>query len=154
MRSFLVAWIIALLAFPVAAAAADDSASAAPEDPVLQQARDAIARRDYTAAAGVLRDAVGRMPGNAEYHNLYAYALRKGPNPDMDLVFRHYNEALRLTPKNRAAYEYLGEAYLMVGNVQKAREQLAQLDRLCFFGCSEYTELKQAVAEYEAKQQR
>jgi len=41
-----------------------------------------------------------------------------------------------------------------VGNVQKAREHLTQLDRLCFFGCAEYTSLKQAVRDYESKQKR
>ena len=39
----------------------------------------------------------------------------------------------------------------MVGNVQKAREHLTQLDRLCFFGCEEYSSLKNAIREYEAK---
>ena len=141
--------IIALLVLPLALQANDDPAAAA--DPVLQQAREATARRDFAAAAALLRDAVAKTPSNPEYHNLYAYAVRKGPNPDMDLVFKHYHEALRLAPRHRGAHEYIGEAYLMVGNVQKAREHLAQLDRLCFFGCEEYSSLKQAIREYEAK---
>jgi DNA-binding SARP family transcriptional activator len=80
--------------------------------------------------------------------------VRKGPDPDLDLAFKHYNEALRIEPKHRGAHEYIGEAYLMVGNVQKARAHLTQLDRLCFFGCEEYTSLKQAVRDYEAKLKR
>jgi tetratricopeptide (TPR) repeat protein len=146
--------IIALLVFPVAVLAAPDADSAAPADPVLQQAGEATARQDYAAAAAILREALARTPDNAEYHNLYAYAVRKGPNPDMDLVFKHYKEALRLNPKHRAAHEYIGEAYLMVGNPGKAKEHLAQLDRLCFFPCGEYSDLKKAVAEYEVKQKR
>ena len=100
-------------------------------------------------AQNVLRDAVARNPQNAEYHNLYAYSMRMGPNPSMDLVFRHYNEALRLDPKHRGAHEYIGEAYLMSGNVAKAKEHLAQLNRLCTLGCEEYSALKMAVAQYE-----
>ena len=142
--------IIALLAFPVALQAADDPDSAA-SDPVLQQAREAASRKDYAAAAKILRDALARTPANPDYHNLYAYTVRKGPAPNLDLVFKHYNEALRLEPKHRGAHEYIGEAYLMVGNVQKAREHLTQLDRLCFFGCEEYSSLKKAIGEYEAK---
>ena len=46
--------------------------------------------------------AVAADPSNANYHNLYAYSLRKGANPDMSLVFKHYNEALRIDPKHRA----------------------------------------------------
>jgi tetratricopeptide (TPR) repeat protein len=72
----------------------------------------------------------------------------------MDQVFKHYDEALRLQPKSRNAHEYIGEAYLMVGNLPKAKEHLAQLDKLCFFPCSQYSDLKKAVADYEAKQKQ
>ena len=119
------------------------------KDPAMEQARAAIAKEDWTRAQGVLRDAVARNPQDADAHNLYAYSMRKGPNPSMDLVFRHYNEALRIEPKHRAAHEYLGEAYLMSGNLPKAKEHLVQLDRLCTFGCEEYTKLKKEVAAYE-----
>jgi tetratricopeptide (TPR) repeat protein len=145
--------MIALLVWPVAVLGADYGAPA-PADPVLSAARDAAARQDFTNAAALMREAVATAPANADYHNLYAYAVRKGPNPDMDLVFRHYQEALRLEPKHRGAHEYIGEAYLMVGNVAKAKEHLARLDQLCFFGCAEYTDLKKAVATYEARQKR
>ena len=120
-----------------------------PKDPALEQARDAISRQDWGKAQGILREAVVRNSQDASAHNLYAYSMRKGPNPQMDLVFRHYNEALRIDPKHRAAHEYLGEAYLMSGNVPKAKEHLAQLDKLCTFGCEEYTKLKKEVAAYE-----
>ncbi|MDH4175094.1 MAG: tetratricopeptide repeat protein [Betaproteobacteria bacterium] len=141
--------IIALLVISPALQAADDPAAAA--DPLLQQAREAAARKDFAAAAALLRDALAKTPENPEYHNLYAYAVRKGPDPNMDLVFKHYHEALRLAPKHRGAHEYIGEAYLMVGNLPKAREHLTQLDRLCFFGCEEYSSLKKAIQAHEAK---
>ena len=121
------------------------------KDPALEQARAAIGKQDWAGAQNVLREAVARNPQNADYHNLYAYSMRMGPNPAMDLVFRHYNEALRLDPKHRAAHEYIGEAYLMAGNVAKAKEHLGELDRLCTFGCEEYTKLKKDVAAYEQR---
>ena len=120
-----------------------------PKDPKLEQARNAIGKQDWAGAQNILREAVARNPQSADYHNLYAYSIRKGANPAMDLVFRHYNEALRLDPKHRGAHEYIGEAYLMSGNVGKAKEHLAQLDRLCTFGCEEYTKLKKDIAAYE-----
>ena len=126
-----------------------DTPKPEPKDPALEQARAAIGKQDWTGAQKILREAVARNPLDADSHNLYAYSIRKGPNPAMDLVFRHYNEALRLDPKHRAAHEYLGEAYLMSGNVPKAKEHLAQLDKLCTFGCEEYTALKKEVAAYE-----
>jgi tetratricopeptide (TPR) repeat protein len=137
---------------PLAVIAADDPA--APTDPVLISVKDATARQEYAKASEILRGALAKAPDNANYHNLYAYSLRKGTNPDMDLVFKHYNEALRLDPKHRGAHEYIGEAYLMVGNPGKAKEHLARLDKLCFFGCGEYSDLKKAIRDYEAKQKR
>ncbi len=47
---------------------------------------------------------------------------------------------------------YLGEAYLLSGNLPKAKEHLAQLDKLCTFGCEEYTKLKKEIAQFEQRQ--
>jgi len=125
--------------------------SAKAEDPAVKTAKAALTAGDYASAQLSLKVALAADPGNADLHNLYAYSLRKGASPDMELVFKHYNEALRLDPKHRGAQEYIGEAYLMVNNPGKAKEHLAALDKLCFFGCSEYNELKKAIAAYEAK---
>src|SRR5262245_53607045 len=108
-------------------AATPDPSGTRPTDPVLDAATTAINAENWPSAQGYMKDLVARNPGDAEFHNLYAYTLRKGPNPDMSLVFKHYNEALRLDPKHRGANEYLGEAYLMVNNLPKAKEQLATL---------------------------
>jgi tetratricopeptide (TPR) repeat protein len=131
--------------------AAGDPVTVETKDPVLEKVGAATKRQDWTGAAGVLKEALATDPNNASYHNLYAYSLRKGANPDMNLVFKHYNEALRIDPKHRGAHEYIGEAYLMVGNVAKAKEHLSTLDKLCFFPCVEYTDLKKSIAEYEKK---
>jgi tetratricopeptide (TPR) repeat protein len=131
--------------------AAGDPVTTAPKDPVLEKATAATQRKDWATAQSVLKDAVAANPSNASYHNLYAYSIRKGANPDMNLVFKHYNEALRIDPQHRGAHEYIGEAYLMVGNVAKAKEHLSQLDKLCFFPCVEYTDLKKSIAEHEKK---
>ncbi len=146
-----------LLCWALWAGAADGGGGSAPawsnkaEDPAVQTGRAAIAAGDYVAAQLALKVALAADAGNADLHNLYAYSLRKGANPDMALVFKHYQEALRIDPKHRGAQEYIGEAYLMVDNPAKAKEHLAALDKLCFFGCDEYTELKKAIAAYEAK---
>ena len=123
-------------------------------DPVIAAARAAIDQQDWAGAQSGLKQALAANPNKADYHNLYAYSLRKGPNPDMAVVFSHYTEALRIDPKHRAAHEYSGEAYLVVGDLPKAKAHLAALDRLCFFGCEEYTDLKKAVAQYESSGKR
>jgi len=136
---------------PLLAAGDPGGAAATPErkDPVMEKVAAATSRQDWAGAQGVLKEALSADPNNANYHNLYAYSIRKGANPDMNLVFKHYNEALRLDPKNKGAHEYIGEAYLMVGNVAKAKEHLGQLDKLCFFSCAEYADLKKSISEYE-----
>lgn len=143
--------MVALLAAAQVAFAADTSPAPRANDPYLERFDAAKGRQDWAAAAAVMKEAVAAKADNADYHNLYAYALRKGGTREMDQVFMHYNEALRLDPKHRGAHEYLGEAYLMVGNVAKAKDELAALDKLCFFGCSEYNDLKAAISRYEAR---
>ena len=151
MKSLFRPSILAGLFCAGAALAAGDPVTTETRDPVLEKASAATKRQDWAGAQSVLKEGLASDPNNANYHNLYAYSVRKGANPDMNLVFKHYNEALRIDPKHRGAHEYIGEAYLMVGNVQKAKEHLGQLDKLCFFPCIEYTDLKKAIAAYEAK---
>jgi tetratricopeptide (TPR) repeat protein len=151
-RARTLALALCCIAGAAVAAGADSSSDAKPvTDPVITSARAAIAKQDWKGAQSGLQQALAANPNNADYHNLYAYAVRKGPDPDMKLVFTHYNEALRIDPKHRAAHEYIGEAFLQVNDLPNAREHLAALDRLCRFGCEEYTDLKKAVAAYEAK---
>ena len=38
----------------------------------------------------------------------------------------------------------------MTGNLAKAEERLAALDKACFLPCEEYKDLKNAVARYKA----
>ena len=157
MKNAIPSLIVVLLAgfcslpFTAHAAGGGGDMDAPPPDPAVASARKAIAAKDWTLAAAVMREALAARPGNAEYHNLYAYALRKGPNPDMKEVLRHYEEALRIDPGHRNAHEYIGEAYLQVGNLAEAREHLAALDKLCWLPCKQYSELKEAVEAYEAK---
>jgi len=154
-RHFRMLGLAVLLIAPLPAlAAGGEEPSTTAKDPVIEQALAANAAKDYVRSAAILKDAVTRNPNNADYHNLYAYALRKGPNPEWSLVFKHYEEALRIDPDHRKAHEYLGEAYLMTGDLAKAKEQLAALDRLCTFGCDEYSDLKKSVAAFEQIKRR
>src|SRR5688572_5037838 len=102
MKSIFRPLILAGLLVGGAALAADSGpAREEPGDALLGQARDAVKRQDWPAAANLLKEAVAVNPGSADTHNLYAYSLRKGANPDMNLVFKHYNEALRIDAKHR-----------------------------------------------------
>lgn len=143
--------IFALVAANVVYAADSSAPATTRADPVMERYSAAAERQDWKSAAATMSEALAANPRNADYHNLYAYSLRRSGSGDMDIVFKHYNEALRIDPKHRGAHEYIGEAYLMVGNVAKAKEHLSALDKICFFGCSEYSDLKKAISEAETK---
>ena len=151
-QRILMAFVFAL-PFAAQAAGGDEPKTARewPADPVISKMQSLGKGNDWPAAVSLMKDAVTKNPQNADYHNLYAYSMRKGAGADMNLVFKHYGEALRIDPRHRGAHEYIGEAYLMVGNVGKAKEHLGQLDKICFFGCSEFTELKSAISDFETK---
>ncbi|MCX7141165.1 MAG: tetratricopeptide repeat protein [Proteobacteria bacterium] len=145
--------ISAALCVPLALAAPSETESPrfapAPVDPDYAAGKQALEAKDWKAAVAAFGKAVEKEPGNANAQNFLAYSYRKSGN--LELAFKHYNEALRLEPKHRGAHEYIGEAYLMAGNLAKAEEHLGVLDRLCTFGCEEYTDLKKAVAEFKQK---
>lgn len=119
------------------------------EDPDYVAGKQAVASMNWQAALASFSKAAAKDPKSANAQNYLGYTYRK--LGQLDLAFKHYGEALRLNPQHRGAHEYLGETYLLVGDLPKAEEQLKELDRLCFFPCEEFTELKNAVAEYKQK---
>src|SRR5262249_32137287 len=85
-------------------------------------------------------------------YNWLAYSTRK--NGDAAKAIPIYEKALAIDPKHRGAHEYIGEAYLVLGDLPKAKQHLAILDKLCFFPCEEYSDLKNAVHDYESSSGR
>lgn len=117
-------------------------------NPDFDAGRKAVDARDWKGAVALFQKVVARDPKNADAFNYLGYAYRN--LGDYDSAFRHYGQALALDPKHKGAHEYIGEAYLKTGNLAKAEEHLAALDRICIFGCAEYTELKTKVAAFKA----
>jgi Flp pilus assembly protein TadD len=137
------------LALGPAAAVADptDEEQAVGVDPDVATGRAAIEARDWPPAIRALSSAALRDTRNADIQNHLGYAYRH--TGQMDLAFRHYQRALQLNPRHRGAHEYIGEAYLMVGDLTSAKQHLARLDSLCFFSCEEYRDLKKAIESFE-----
>ncbi|HEV8310487.1 MAG TPA: tetratricopeptide repeat protein [Methylomirabilota bacterium] len=126
----------------------DPFGSSTREDPDYTAAVKAIKAGDFSAASRLLEGVTTRDGQNADAYNWLAYAIRRGGDPERSIPL--YEKALVLDPRHRGAHEYIGEAYLALDNLPKAREHLARLDKLCFFPCSEYRDLKEAVEAYEA----
>lgn len=121
---------------------------AKPADPDFTAGVKAIDSGQYAAAIPLLRKATARDGTNADAYNWLAYATRRNGDPAASIPI--YEKALTIDPKHRGAHEYIGEAYLTLDNLPKAKEHLGRLDKLCFFPCSQYRDLKKAVEAYES----
>ncbi len=127
---------------------AADTPAVEPAADKLSQARSHIQAKRWSAAIEELKRV--NASASADWNNLMGYSLRKQATPDLDGAERFYNEALRIDPRHRGALEYSGELYLMKGDLARAEQRLAALDKACTFGCEEYTDLKNAVARFKA----
>ena len=118
-----------------------------PEDPEYATAVQAIDAKLYARAIPLLENVVKRDPSNADAYNWLAYATRKNGDPKAAIPI--YQKALAIDPKHLGAHEYIGEAYLQVNDLANAKKHLKRLDKLCFFSCEQYRDLKKAVEAYE-----
>ena len=128
--------------------AADTAPEPSPANDKLAAARAEIQAGRWMAAIEALKKV--NDTGSADWNNLMGYSWRKAKQPDYAAAERYYDEALRIDAKHRGALEYSGELYLMKGDLAKAEERLARLDKACFMPCEEYTDLKKAVARFKA----
>ncbi len=124
---------------------AGDSSPPTPRDLELEKAKTAIARKDWPGALSVLEAYTVANPRSADGFNLLGYSLRNQKKYDEALVA--YKQALTLDPKHKGAHEYIGIAYIQMGQLDKAKEHLASLDKICTFSCEEYRDLKKAIAQ-------
>jgi Flp pilus assembly protein TadD len=118
-------------------------------DPDFALGLKALSGEDWTGAISMLAPAALRDARNADIQNYLGYAhyrLRQ-----LDAAFEHYRLALTLNPRQRSAHEHLGEAYLVVGNLAKAQEHLAALERICLVPCEQYDGLRKAIDKYRSR---
>ena len=148
--------MMTLLAAALSISAADSAradpsrgnSTVAPRDSQYAEAERAVKRGDYPAAIRLLEGVVAKDQRNADGYNLLAYSIRKSGDPAKSIPI--YEKAPAIDPKHKGAHEYIGEAYLALGELDKAKQHLAMLDKLCLFPCEEYTDLKKAVQAYES----
>jgi tetratricopeptide (TPR) repeat protein len=142
---FGIAGLCAVAILPVATAsvalAVDNMEST--DAPDLTSVRAKIDAKDYTGALAELRD-LAEDYQQADVYNLMGFTLRK--TGDYRTSLTYYTKALELQPDHKGAHEYLGELYVETGDMTKAKEQLAELTRLCPSGCEELDDLTKAVA--------
>ena len=125
----------------------DSAASTLDRDYVA--GRKALESNNWNAAIKSLSAAARRNPGNADIQNYLGFAYRKAAK--LDLAFKHYKQALSLDPRHRGAHEYIGEAYLMKGDLKSAEKHVAALREICSLPCEELTDLEREIAKHVKK---
>jgi tetratricopeptide (TPR) repeat protein len=136
---------LAPVLLPVPAYAVDNMSST--DAPDLTSVRAKIKAQNYVAALAELRD-LAEDTQQADVYNLLGFTLRK--TGDFKTSLTYYTKALELQPDHKAAREYLGELYIETGNIEKAKEQLAILAKLCPGGCEEREDLRKAISAKSA----
>jgi len=138
-------WISAVLVglslASTAALAVDNVTSR--EAPDLTSVRAKIKAKDYKGALAELTPML-ETHQNADVYNLMGFSLRK--TGDYKQAYTFYRKALDFEPEHKGALEYLGELYVETGQVDKARENLVLLKKLCPGGCEELADLEHAIA--------
>jgi Flp pilus assembly protein TadD len=139
---------LAVLAPLSASANLGEEDSSESKDPNWVEGKRAVEAKDWKRAADLLSKAAASEPMNADIQNWLGFAQRKQGN--FDAAFAAYNKALKLNPSHKSAHEYIGEAYLMTGNVAQAEQHLVELQKLCSpIPCEQLKDLKRAVEEYK-----
>jgi tetratricopeptide (TPR) repeat protein len=103
--------------------------NAGAEDGDFQTALSAVAQKDWDGAIDALEKVIERRPFDDDAYTLLGYAYRK--RGDYAASIGSYWDALELNPHHRGALEYLGEAYLELGERQRAMKMLDRLAAVC-----------------------
>lgn len=104
---------------------------------VYEAGRDLAYAGRYDEAIAVLETATNKE--DPRILNFLGYANRKSGRVNVGLGY--YAEALRVDPDYTLAREYLGEAYIQIGDLGKARAQLLQIEQRKGKNCPEYRAL-------------
>jgi tetratricopeptide (TPR) repeat protein len=106
------------------------------------EGKTAEAAKRFAKALERFEEAVKLDAAYADGWNMVGYCARQVG--DLNRAFDAYDRALAIDPDHEEAHEDLGEAYLAIGNVEKAEEQLAWLREK---GSEEAEELAEAIAK-------
>jgi tetratricopeptide (TPR) repeat protein len=111
--------------------------------PDLTSVRAKVKAKDFKAAIAELTPML-ETHQHADVYNLLGFSLRK--TGDAKQAYTFYRKALEFDPEHKGALEYLGELYVETGQIDKARENVVLLKKLCPTGCEELADLEQAIA--------
>jgi tetratricopeptide (TPR) repeat protein len=115
--------------------------------PDLTAVRAKIKAKNYNAALVDLKVIVATSQ-HPDVYSLMGFALRKTGDRVQSMTY--YRKALDADPTHKGALEYQGELYVELGQIDNAKANLSKLNRLCWFGCEERDDLKEAIEHASA----
>ena len=110
--------------------------------PSLKEIKKTIDDHKYSDAIKSLKKYIKEHSRSADAYNYLGFSYRKSGN--LPEAFKAYEKALALDPKHLGAHEYLGEAYLMNKEPEKAKAILIKLKGICG-DCEESRDLEEAI---------
>jgi tetratricopeptide (TPR) repeat protein len=139
--AFLLSLLLTGAAFGVPSALAVDNVTSK-DAPDLTSVRAKIRAKDFKAALAELTPMLATYQ-HADVYNLMGFSLRK--TGDYKQAYTFYRKALDFNPEHKGALEYLGELYVETGELDKAKQNVVLLKKLCPEGCEELADLEKAV---------
>lgn len=107
-------------------------------------------KKNWVDAVRLFKRAERRHPDHADLQNILGFSYRN--LKQYELAFKHYRRAIELDPRHRGAHEYIGETYLITGDVASAQKHLTALRAICLLPCDEMRDLERAIARYRERQ--
>lgn len=111
------------------------------DDSIYEAGRDLAYAGRYDEAIAVLTLAQDKT--DERILNFLGYSHRKSGRVLVGLGY--YQEAVRNNPEYTLVREYMGEAYLQLGDVASARQQLGEIEKRCGKDCREYSMLSAEI---------
>ncbi len=112
---------------------------------LLEAGKSAQAAGNLDAAADTLETALAVDPRNrAAFVALGDVAEARGLSGK---AIRFYREALLLEPNDLGALKGQGKSYVSKGAIDRARQNLTKIRKICVKGCSEATTLATVIAQ-------
>ena len=138
------------------ALAAGSETTAAAADPWTEKwgdlgpayvAAEALVKEEKFAEAITALEALPKQD-DPRVINYIAFSTRKLGETDKAIAL--YTKALAIAPEFTPAHEYLGEAYIQAKDLEKAKAELATIEKLCGNqDCEEYKDLAEDIKKAE-----
>ena len=118
---------------------------------LYDRAEKYINEKKYKKSLKLLKALTKRKDLNglrSDIYNLLSCTYRKIQNRNLDKSFATYMMALEINPKHIGTHEYLGELYLILGELEKSKIMLNKLELLAGIEFEEYLDLKSSIDNF------